>query len=131
MPKTIQQTVRLPAAADELFDMYLDAERHGAITGAPVSIRPESGSDFRAFNAMLSGRMLLTVPKRLIVQTWRSSQWKPEDVDSILILTFSADLGGGRIDLVHVNVADHDYDGVSEGWGKYYWTPWRAYLERR
>ena len=25
--------------------------------------------------------------------------------------------------------ADHDYDGVTEGWDKYYWKPWRAYLE--
>ena len=37
---------------------------------------------------------------------------------------------GGGIELVHVNVADHDFAGVSQGWEKYYWTPWRKYLER-
>src|SRR5258708_38964560 len=57
---------------------------------------------------MLSGRMLHTVPKRMIVQTWRAFHWKPEELDSILILTFSRDPAGGRIDLMHVNVADHD-----------------------
>ena len=36
----------------------------------------------------------------------------------------------GRIDLMHVNVADHDVEGVSEGWKKYYWDPWRAYLSK-
>jgi len=33
MPKTIQQTVRLPASPDDLFDAYLDPARHAAITG--------------------------------------------------------------------------------------------------
>ncbi|MBI1815621.1 MAG: SRPBCC domain-containing protein [Deltaproteobacteria bacterium] len=131
MPKTIQQTVQLSAPAGDLYDAYLDPERHAAITGAPVTIAAEPGAPFRAFNGMLSGRMLHTLPQRLIVQTWRSSQWREDDVDSILVLTFSPDGAGGRIDLVHVNVADHDYDGVKHGWEKYYWTPWRAYLDRR
>ena len=38
---------------------------------------------------------------------------------------------GGRIDLVHTGVADCDYEGVNEGWGKFYWEPWRAFLEAR
>ena len=31
---------------------------------------------------------------------------------------------------MHVNVADGDAEHVNEGWGKFYWTPWRRYLER-
>ncbi len=38
--------------------------------------------------------------------------------------------GRGRIDLVQVNVSDQDYAGVSQGWEKHYWTPWREYLTR-
>ena len=34
----------------------------------------------------------------------------------------------GQIDLVHVNVADHDFEDVSKGWEKYYWAPWRKFL---
>jgi uncharacterized protein YndB with AHSA1/START domain len=30
----------------------------------------------------------------------------------------------------HANVADHDLDGVTEGWSKFYWDPWRAYLQK-
>jgi hypothetical protein len=30
--------------------------------------------------------------------------------------------------LVHTNVADEDFAGVSEGCTKFYWTPWRTYL---
>jgi activator of HSP90 ATPase len=128
MPSTIEQTVWLPVSPDELFDAYLDPARHAAITGHAVSIGSAPGAPFRAFGDQLSGRMLLIVPKRLVVQSWRSSHWRDDDLDSILILRFSPDAAGGRIDLVHANVADHDHAGVSEGWEKFYWTPWRAYL---
>jgi activator of HSP90 ATPase len=130
MPKTIRQSVKLPAPAERLYDMYLDPKVHGAFTGSRVTINSKPGSRFRAFDDMLSGKMLYTVPKRLIVQSWRANHWQPEDLDSILVLSFWPEGDSGRIQLVHVNVADHDYQGVKEGWGKYYWKPWREYLRK-
>ena len=77
---------------------------------------------------MLSGKVLHIEPKRLIVQTWRSANWPATAIDSVLTLTFWPEKDGARIELVHINVADEDFAGVSHGWEKYYWTPWRAYL---
>lgn len=130
MPRTIQIAAQLPESPDRLYDMYLDPVLHGAFTGSPVTIAPNVGAEFRAFEGALSGRILHLVPKRLIVQAWRANHWSPEDLDSTLVLTFLPDEGGARIELVQVNVADHDFAGVSEGWEKYYWTPWRKYLEK-
>jgi hypothetical protein len=53
-------------------------------------------------------------------------------VDSTLILTLHPQ---GRsqtlVEVVHVNVADSDFAGVSQGWELYYWGPWREYLKKR
>ena len=38
------------------------------------------------------------------------------------------DAAAGR--LVPESIADEDFAGISHGWEKYYWTPWREYLER-
>jgi activator of HSP90 ATPase len=135
MRSIIQQSVVLPAAADELFEMYLDPARHAAITGASATIARQSGSPFEAFGGRLTGTILAVVAPRLIVQWWRSIMFKASDPDSTLVLTFSSqpDLAGrsqGRIDLVHLDVPDHDYQGVTDGWPKFYWTPWRAYLDK-
>jgi len=130
MPRTIQMAAYLPAPPERLFDAYLDPGIHSAFTGSPVTIAPKAGAEFRAFDGALSGCILHLLPKRLIVQSWRASHWSPEDLDSTLILTFWPDREGTRIELVQVNVADHDFAGVSQGWGKYYWTPWREYLEK-
>ena len=109
--------------------MYLDSDSHKAITGAPVTVSPQAGSPFSAFDGMLSGTMLHVEPERLIVQTWRSANWPSDAVDSILVLSFVPEEESTRIELVHVNVPEGDFAGVSHGWEKYYWTPWRAHLE--
>ena len=118
----------LLAPPDKLFDMYLDAASHAAFTGFPVTIEPRAGGVFRAFDGMLSGTILHIEPKRLIVQTWRSVNWPVTAIDSVLTLTFWPEKDGARIELVHINVAEEDFAGVSHGWENYYWTPWRAYL---
>jgi activator of HSP90 ATPase len=88
MPRTIQQSVTLPAPAAQLYRMYLDPRRHAAITGAPVTIGARPGARFRAFGGALSGRMLYTRPGRMIAQSWRSKNFGRADLDSVLVLTF-------------------------------------------
>jgi uncharacterized protein YndB with AHSA1/START domain len=110
--------------------MYLDPVEHAAFTGAPVTISARAGAVFRAFNDVLEGTILQLVPKRLIVQSWRSPHWGPDDIDSTLILAFLEEGDGARIELTQVNVVEKDFAGVSQGWEKFYWTPWRAYLTR-
>jgi uncharacterized protein YndB with AHSA1/START domain len=130
MARNIILAASLPAAPDRLFDMYLDPESHSTFSGTPVTISAKAGALFRAFDGALSGTILHVEPKRLIVQTWRSTHFLPESMDSVLVLSFHHEPGGGRIELVHVNVADEDFAGVSHGWEKYYWGPWRAYLSQ-
>ena len=107
--------------------MYVDAQQHAAFTGLPATIEPR-GAAFRAFDGLLSGQILHVEPPRLIVQTWRSSKWPAEAIDSVLVLTFWPDPAGGRIELNHINVPQSDFAGISRGWEQYYWTPWRDYL---
>jgi activator of HSP90 ATPase len=131
VPRIVKQSVTLPASAKDLYAMYLSPRAHGAISGGKVAISARSGSKFSAFGGALSGRMLQAVSGKLIVQAWRSTTFKKSDADSTLILRFTQKGRRGRIDLVHVNVPDHDYQGVNKGWKRYYWKPWRKYLARR
>lgn len=128
MPRQIMLAASLPAPPDRLFDMYLDPGAHAAVTGAPVTIAPHPGAPFCAFNGMLTGTILHLEPKRLIVQTWRSANFPAGALDSVLVLSFWPEAGGSRIELVHVNVPEEDFAGVSHGWERYYWAPWRAHL---
>jgi activator of HSP90 ATPase len=128
MTKTIQQSVRFAARPAELFEMYLDSKKHSAATGGKATLSRKVGGAFTAWNRMLRGRHLAIVRNKMIVQTWRSVNFKPGDADSILILEFSKAPGGGQVDLVHVNVPPQDHKGVRNGWPNYYWKPWKKYI---
>ena len=93
-------------------------------------VNAEPGSLFRAFGGQISGTMLSAIAPRLIVQSWRSVNFRDADPDSTLILAFAPEGQDGRIDLIHIDVPEQDYQGVTEGWEKYYWTPWRRYLSQ-
>lgn len=131
MLKTIEQSVGFAVSPRELYDIYMDPVRHARLTGAPVRISAKPGSRFKAFDGMLSGVTLAAIPGRLIVQRWRSCEFKATDMDSVLVLSFVQDGKHGRIDLVHVNVPTHDYADVKSGWTKYYWKPLKVYLKLR
>jgi len=121
----------LPEAAKMLFEMYMDPAIHEAITGGLVTIAADTGAEFRAFDGVITGQILVVVAPTLIVQSWRSTVFHIDDQDSTVILSFTPEGREGRIDLVHLDVPEHDYMGVTEGWEKYYWTPWRRYLQSR
>ena len=133
MTKTIQQSVTLPASARTLYRLFTDPKLHAAFTGSPsVAISSKPGAKFSAFNHMIWGSTLHSVPGQLLIQRWRSAHFKTSDLDSILILQFT-DLSKNRarIDLAHVNVPPQDHTGVANGWKKYYWQPVRRYLAQR
>ena len=88
MPRTVTLAVDLPASATRLYGMYLDPKQHAAFTGAPVKIAARPGAPFEAFGGALSGTVLQVVPNRLIVQSWRSTNFAKHDLDSTLVLSF-------------------------------------------
>jgi Activator of Hsp90 ATPase homolog 1-like protein len=115
--RIIKQMIVLAAPAELLFAMYLDPVGHEAITGAPVAIGSQPNAPFRAFDGMLSGATLAIVTPSLIVQSWRSAHFLDQDPDSTLILSFTPLGKQGRIDLVHLDVPDQDFQ-VSRKAGK-------------
>lgn len=129
MTKPIVQSVKFKCPPEQLFAMFTDSQKHTAATGAKASVSAKPGAKWKAFDGMITGKNLAVVPGRMIVQAWRGSHWKESDPDSILIVNFSPAAGGGKIDLVHVGVPQHDHKGVTKGWTQYYWTPWKAYLK--
>jgi len=110
----------------------MDSEIHAAFTGEPAKISEVAGSAFEAFGGLLHGTTLQVVKTRLIVQSWRSVNFAKDDPDSTLIISFTPDEDGeGRIDLVHLDVPESDFQGVSGGWESRYFTPWLTYLQEQ
>lgn len=130
MSKTICQTVILKNTTPEmLFGIYTDSKKHSkAIGGGVVKISSRIGSSYSAWDGYITGKTLHLVKAKMIVQTWRSSDFKSSDMDSTLILWFEKKGNDAILSMVHANVPDHQYFGIKKGWDDFYWTPWKKYL---
>lgn len=132
MKPVIEQAVSFPKVTPaELYELFMDSAKHSAATGMPAKVSRKVGGKWSAFSGMILGKTLALVPNRMIVQAWRSSAWKKPDPDSILIVRFEKIKNGAAVYLAHVGVPSYDYKGVTRGWKKYYWGPWRAYFQAR
>lgn len=104
------------ATPAKLYSLFMNSTRHTATTGMPAKISTKVGGKWSAFSGMILGKNLVIVPNRMVVQTWRSSEWKKKDPDSILVVTFEKAAGGGaQVNLVHVGVPEYDHAGVTQG----------------
>ncbi len=132
MTPVIEQLVSFSATPAKLYELFTDSAKHTAATGMPAKVSRKVGGKWSAFGGMILGKNLVLIPNRRIVQTWRSSEWKKADPDSILVVSFEKSASGGaQVQLAHVGIPEYDHDGVTQGWVKFYWEPWKAYLASR
>lgn len=131
MTKVLEQRVKFAVAPRVLYELYLDAKRHGEAIGSEAQVAARVGAKFAAWDGYCTGRILHLEKGRMIVQTWRATDWRNEDPDSILILRFSSSGKGSELHLVHANVPDAEAASLAQGWKEHYWGPWKEYRSRR
>jgi activator of HSP90 ATPase len=119
MTPTISQRVKFSTSPETLFEMYMDSKKHAASTGAPAKLSRKVGDAWQAHGGAIGGKNLHIIPGKQIVQAWRATFWKKDEL-SVLIMTFEKAPGGAVVEIVHVGVPRHDQKGVRNGWLKYY-----------
>ena len=133
MSKTILQSVVFKNTSPEmLYEIYMDAKKHSkAIGGGAVKISTKTGSSYSAWDEYITGKTFQLIKGKLIVQSWRSTEFKMGDVDSTLILGFEKKGNDTVVNMVHANVPDHQYSQLKSGWNDFYWKPWKEYLSNK
>lgn len=128
MNKAIEQTIMLKdTTAAELFDIFLNPEKHAQLHGGTETIiSRKEGARFSLMNGHLRGKNLMIVPNKMIVQAWRGDVWNDGDIDSVLTLVFSNTVDGAQIDMVHACTPTQ----FTELWDTVYWQPIRAYVQK-
>ncbi len=116
----------VPADPQTLFDAFLDAAAHAAMTGSEAT----NGEDgrFSAWGGYITGRTVETHPPHRIVQRWRTSQFPEHAPDSSLEIRFTAVDGGTELAFVHSNIPAGQGASYEQGWVDHYLEPMRAWL---
>ena len=125
---TITQKVALRASPKEVYRIYQTSKLHSAATGAPAKIQARVGGKMTAWDGYIRGRFLHLVRDRLIVQSWRASDWVRADADSVLVLELEETPSGCRVIMTQAGVPAGTAAALRSGWTTFYWTPLRRFL---
>ena len=122
-------TAIIPASPQEIYDAWLDAEEHEAMTGGqPAETSAEPGGGFTAWNGYITGQNLELDPGKRIVQSWRTTKFTEDDPDSQIELLLEPVAGGTRVTLRHSNVPDGHTSYRDGGWQRSYFEPMILYF---
>ncbi len=128
--ETIEVSGVVPATPEQIYDAWLDAVAHAAMTGgsaATVEGR-EVGGRFTAGDGYMWGSHLALERGRRIVQSWRSKDFPAEAPDSRLEVLLEASEGGTWITIRHHEVPEGQGAMLREGWETYYLEPMRRHF---
>ena len=122
--------VRIKATPERIYKAWLNSKSHSAMTGAKAVISDEPGAPFTAWDGYIEGENIELEKNRRIMQSWRTSDFKKNQDDSLVdIELIPADGNGTRLVLTHSNLDDDDIQ-YKKGWKENYFEPMKKYFEK-
>ncbi len=128
---TIRQTVLFDASPHDVFEALVDSKKHAAFTGDKAKIDRRVGGTFSVFGGYATGKTLRLEKDKVIIQSWRSTDFAKDDPDSTVSFRFSKSGNRTRLIFVHSIVPDAQAADIKQGWIDFYWTPLKEYLGPR
>ncbi len=126
--KTIRQAITFKASPREVYEALMDSRKHAKFTGGNAAISRKAGGKFSAFDGYCYGTNLELVKDKMIVQSWRASDW-PEGLFSKATFALKAISGGTRLTFTQNGVPENQYSSIKQGWIDFYWNPLKKMLE--
>ena len=119
----------IPANKEAVYNAWLDSEKHAKMTNTTAAIgSTKVGGDFMAHDGYITGKNIELVPYSKIVQSWRSTEFKDGEEDSLITVTFEDTAGGTLVTLTHSNVPEGG-EHYESGWRSHYFEPMKKYFE--
>jgi activator of HSP90 ATPase len=131
MADRIEVSEVLPVKQKNLYEAWLDSDKHSAFTGSRAVIDRRVGGKFTAWDGYISGTTITVEPFSRIVQTWRTTEFPDDDPDSEIEVLFEEVKEGTKITLVHTEIPDGQGEEYRQGWIDFYFTPMKEYFSKK
>ncbi len=131
MAERIEVTDVLPVKQKNLYEAWLDSDKHSAFTGSKAVIDRRVGGTFTAWDGYISGTTIAVEPFGRIVQSWRTTEFSDDAPDSEIEVLFAEVKEGTKITLVHSNIPDGQGEAYRQGWIDFYFVPMKEYFSKK
>ena len=114
----IEQTYLINASPQEVWRALTEDVVIQKWSDASATFVPQAGMDYSLWDGSIVGKIIEAVPNKKLAQTWKPNDWTIDN--SIVTFTLTPVGKKTRVDLLHENVEEFDYEGTREGWDIYY-----------
>ncbi len=116
------------APASLIFDTWMSSAGHSAMTGGAAEIDPTVGGQYEAWDGYITGTTIALASGRRIVQSWRTTEFEPSDVDSQIEVLLEPVGEGTHVTIRHTKVPSGQLAYEQSGWRQSYFEPMREYF---
>ena len=128
MSLTFTLTAVIPAKAETIYNAWLDSKEHALMTDSDSARASHKiGAIHKAHGTYITGKNLELIPNQKIVQSWRNSDFKKSDPDSLIEVTLKPKGSKTQVTIVHSGIPEHEFE-VEQGWIDYYFIPMKHYF---
>ncbi|UCE11710.1 MAG: SRPBCC domain-containing protein [Candidatus Thorarchaeota archaeon] len=113
---------------EDIYEAWLDGEKHGKMTGSNAKIEPSIDGKFTTWDGYISGSTIAMEPGRRILQKWRTTDFPDESPDSTLEIILERVDEGTKITLIHTEIPEGQAADYEEGWKEFYFEPMHRYF---
>jgi activator of HSP90 ATPase len=131
MTEELKLSILLPVKPEELYHAWQDSKTHAAFTGDAAVIDPKVGGKFTAWNGYIMGKNLELESPRRIFQSWRTTEFPEDALDSLLEILIEPTGKGSKLTLIHTQIPKGQAEQYKEGWLDYCFTPMKAYFNHK
>ena len=130
MRNSIKISQIFPVSAKRLYDAWLSSREHTDFTHSKTEIKPKVGTNFTAGNGYIRGHNIVLQPYSRIVQSWRTTDFPENSIDSRLEILFEKVNSGTRLTLIHTQIPNGQITEYEKGWKKHYLKPMKTYFKK-
>ena len=120
---------KINATAEQIYKAWLSSEGHTNMTGGSATIADKIGDDFTAWDGYIEGRNIKLEPFNRILQSWRTSQFEKDEIDSQIEILLKEINGQTELTLIHTNVPESGEHYIN-GWDIHYFQPMKNYFNK-
>ena len=89
-------------------------------------ISKKKDAKYMVCDGYIFGKNVVLIPFSKIIQTWRTTEFKKKDPDSLLEISLEEKNDKTLLTLTHSNVPEIKY---RQGWKDYYFAPMKTYFK--
>lgn len=125
--ESIQVSAIIPASAEQVYNDWLNKDKHSAFTGGEANIRKKAGAKFTAWDDYIEGTILELEEGERILMHWRTAEF-PKDADYSTVEILLSDLDGDcEIIINHTEIPSGQGEKYEDGWVEHYFEPMKRY----